>query len=616
MDRVAQEFHRNVALLAELVAPHDEFKKHFKEGMFDKPNTLGFIHVSYYLLTVLYKDAKSKVQWPVICKQTENKFRNDVRECLMVISGENPDLNFPPIFASHLLLARGSKFLLIMWKFSLAVMRTYLQREHHTVLPFAPKSGPCSELTKTFLKNVSQQNKDLISNYRKERENIQNETKDFQSQQQQWQTCLKDATLRKKEELKEVINKAPVNESAKRKLLDVTNNEIIEMWLSFINKSIKTTLEKDSQSLRELDEFLKSINNVVTNLTGNSQILNGLLIEKIKVEPVYEMVPPEAQVLLYNMNCKDGFNLKNLFSVFTSLIMKHRLTLNDSYLKEYSKCNVQLEVSNHDLKVAINHFQNLHDQVKSFSISDIKNGEIFDDSQGIDTTMPEFLQNKVLFLPSPSIQINSYFDGPRNTYQNQLKLTPIEGAHRELFSRHIHNATKGIYSSCKKPLLVQRINFDESNVYDTSSDKYSISQKFNTPSKLLKSNFKNVGKYSRIFSARKPNDSRVNNSVMMMMSSTGNSMLPFITKPHCISLMDSCNSSQEMSQDPLLLNPHLNSTMDPKVKEQKKSSPKPNRRRSIGDLVERYKKLLKHRDDTIQLSDVTKNEPLGEELII
>lgn len=97
--------------------------------MFDKPNTTGFIQVSFYLLSVHYKEnVKNKVHWPVICKQTENKFRNDVRECLLVIANENSDLNFPPIFASHLLLARGSKFLLIMWKFSLVVLRTYLQQ--------------------------------------------------------------------------------------------------------------------------------------------------------------------------------------------------------------------------------------------------------------------------------------------------------------------------------------------------------------------------------------------------------------------------------------------------------------------------------------------------------
>ena len=96
--------------------------------MFEKPNTLGFINVSFYLLNVYYKDVKSKIQWPVICKQTENKFRNDVRECLMVMASDNSDLNFPPIFASHLLLARGTKFLIIMWKFSLVVLRTYLAR--------------------------------------------------------------------------------------------------------------------------------------------------------------------------------------------------------------------------------------------------------------------------------------------------------------------------------------------------------------------------------------------------------------------------------------------------------------------------------------------------------
>lgn len=100
--------------------------------MFDKPNTQGFIHVSYYLLKIYYKDnvkdVKDKLQWPVICKQTETKFRNDVKECLMVISKEHLDVSFPAIFPSHLLLAKGTKFMQIMYKLSLIVLRSHLIR--------------------------------------------------------------------------------------------------------------------------------------------------------------------------------------------------------------------------------------------------------------------------------------------------------------------------------------------------------------------------------------------------------------------------------------------------------------------------------------------------------
>ena len=102
---------------------------------------------------------------------------------------------------------------------------------------------------------------------------------------------------------------------------------------------------------------------------------------------------------------------------------------------------------------------------------------------------------------------------------------------------------------------------------------------------------------------------------MMMMSSTGNSMLPLMTKQHCISLMDSCNSSQEFSQEPLLLNPHLNSTIEPSKIEGEKTQ-KSSKRRSIGDLVERYKKLIQKRDTNSQITNVSTRETLGEEAVI
>ena len=88
-----------------------------------------------------------------------------------------------------------------------------------------------------------------------------------------------------------------------------------------------------------------------------------------------------------------------------------------------------------------------------------------------------------------------------------IKLLSVSGAHKQLFSRHALN-DKDSYSTKKKHLPVQRINFDDSTLHDSSHDKQSASR-FHTPSKL-RSTFKNGAKYSRIFSTRKPNDSRGN----------------------------------------------------------------------------------------------------------
>lgn len=98
--------------------------------MFDKPNIAGFIHVSHYLLMIYDAERfKKLVEWPVICKKTEAKYRNDVKEYLNVMSSENPNIGFPHILATYLHHASGTKFTIIMWKLSQLVLRKYLIRE-------------------------------------------------------------------------------------------------------------------------------------------------------------------------------------------------------------------------------------------------------------------------------------------------------------------------------------------------------------------------------------------------------------------------------------------------------------------------------------------------------
>jgi hypothetical protein len=103
---------------------------------------------------------------------------------------------------------------------------------------------------------------------------------------------------------------------------------------------------------------------------------------------------------------------------------------------------------------------------------------------------------------------------------------------------------------------------------------------------------------------------------MPIMSGTSSSMLPLMAKQHCISLMDSYNSSQEFSREPLLLNSKLSSTIEPSNSEEAEKIPQKNsKRRSIGDLVERYKKLLQKRDTSQEETSASTKEFLNEELI-
>lgn len=97
--------------------------------MFEKPNTVGFICVSHYLLTIYDAERfKKLVEWPVICKKMETKYRNNVKDYLNVIALENPDMGFPRVVTTYLHHASGTKFMIIMWKLSQLALRTYIMR--------------------------------------------------------------------------------------------------------------------------------------------------------------------------------------------------------------------------------------------------------------------------------------------------------------------------------------------------------------------------------------------------------------------------------------------------------------------------------------------------------
>lgn len=95
--------------------------------MFDKPNFAGFIQISHYLLMIYDAERFRKlVEWPILCKKTEAKYRNDVRDYLNIIAAENPDIGFPHVVTTYLYHASGTKFMLVMWKLSQLALKRHL----------------------------------------------------------------------------------------------------------------------------------------------------------------------------------------------------------------------------------------------------------------------------------------------------------------------------------------------------------------------------------------------------------------------------------------------------------------------------------------------------------
>lgn len=101
-----------------------------RKGMFDRPNTAGFLHVSHYL-SVVYdaKLFKRMVGWPILCKRDEVAYRAEIKGFFSLLSRDNPDVNFPPILISHLVHATGVKFMIIMWRVSQLALRAYIKKQ-------------------------------------------------------------------------------------------------------------------------------------------------------------------------------------------------------------------------------------------------------------------------------------------------------------------------------------------------------------------------------------------------------------------------------------------------------------------------------------------------------
>lgn len=97
--------------------------------MFDKPNTSGFIHISYYLLSIYNaKRFQKLVPWPIMNKTDERKYRTEIKNYLDVLASENPDIKFPSVLMSHLLRSGGTKFSILMWKISEISLRAYIRK--------------------------------------------------------------------------------------------------------------------------------------------------------------------------------------------------------------------------------------------------------------------------------------------------------------------------------------------------------------------------------------------------------------------------------------------------------------------------------------------------------
>ena len=633
---VSASFHRNVLLLSKRILPSDEFKKYFREGMFDKPNTAGFLHTSHYLLSVYDSERFQKlVQWPVPCKKTEAKYRNIVKDYLTSISAENPDIGFPVILTSHLIHAGGNKFTIIMWKLSKVVLRKYITRETTYKVMLMPHMGTDRSLKKKFLQETNAKLSCSMLDRQKELLEMEKTVKSVFENEEKELTNIRTEIFETERLITTVSNDAPVHATIQKCLLDVDDAHVIEMWKNNISKEMSHVKNKNGV-LRRIEELSHKANKIIMDNSSDINVLDAKQFQKVNYSEVSESFSCDMQCLLFQLYKNDRLILNNFILLFNSLLSRLHQRLKLCTLEAFSECLLQVEASRKDAKSALEIFQTYLSNITTMmlevqSLCQKNIAQIYDDE------LPVI--NDVVLISSPLIKIDINSTDDESDLLKRLQLTPVEATYKSLFSRYgrskQNHASHG--SKLRGNFMVSRINFDDT-ISSTNNEKQSLNTRTMSCRKNL-SSCKQAQKYSRLFSSRiTRNDKAANSSIMSIpCSSNANSTViaSAIEEIHDISELSLnisnksvCNNSidivtpvkstakqESKSSDtsemddvvnalpckPLVLDIcetiEVEFTNNCAIRRNEIEKPLP-RRRSIGDLVERYKKLLGHNSRT------------------
>ncbi|XP_031839242.1 uncharacterized protein LOC116429895 [Nomia melanderi] len=651
---VSTLFYQNVSLLLKQVTPSEEFKKHFRENMFDKPNTAGFLYTSHYLLTIYDSERfKKLIEWPVTCKKTEAQYRNNVKSFLIIISAENRDINFPNILVSHLFHASGSKFVTIMWKLSQAVLRKYITSSSICSVMLVPQAKIDANLGKQFLKKTSAMISFNILNHYKTLLEMEEIAETFLKNEEQNLNNIKTEIFEREQVIKLLINDVPVHSTIQKHLIDINDKEVIQKWKENINEYLNY-IQNKNKILKNIEQVSHKVNNIVSSNSGDIKMLDAKQFQQINYLDMSKLFPYDIQSLLFQLYTNDKLNFHNFILLFNSVITQLHQPLKLNTLANLSEHQLQIETSCKDMKEFLNIFQTYLLDIRTITLETGQHlchilhqnniAQIYNEME-VPTT------NNVLLMSSPLIKIDTNCTDIEIDQLKHLQLTPVEGVHKSLFSRYEHLKPNNITlrSRLRENLLVSHITFDDS-VSTTDNEKVSLHVPVLNKSNLLSS--KQAEKYSRLFSMRtKRNNNAANTSVMSIpCTSKANStaIASAIEEIHDMSELslnisekNICNNSvgfttplkltttkddnfeymseiedvvNTLQRKPDVLNIcetieiESASNQDKIIIKSNKIAEATQRRRSISDLVERYKKLLEGNNHTNREINCVKND--------
>ncbi|XP_076678156.1 uncharacterized protein LOC143374132 isoform X2 [Andrena cerasifolii] len=488
---IDDSFYKNVFLLMQAVPASIESVKYFRKGMFDKPNTAGFIHISHYLLSVHNAQRfRRMVAWPIVQKTDEKKYRTEIKAYLEILANNNLDMKFPPILASHLLQAGGTKFLIIMWKISEISLRAYIDRNYETKLLKAPNLGNSNDVTQKYFGNVNVKRDIVISELcgkiKRNSQSFENYMKNESNELVKLQTDIFEA----KENMEKYVHVAPVNSLIVNRLTDPDDSEIIDLWRTSIYHSIKF-LQQSNSNLKKLKWLSNSLCILVSHLCVNSKTFDGDHLPKVDTARVL-LCLNNIQRIHDGLYTNDCLVFHTLLAAFNQILSQLQRSLKIHMLSDLSNSKAKITEYCETIKSMEETFRKRIEQVSDMSCCTESS---FQGKSTRNCTMETDLlysMSQKIFSASPKLDFSTDEWASDEKLLERLCFSPIQGKYKDLFKRH----ARKLFNSPEQSTAQFQLNNTMDNARWKSPRRQSLISKGTSPNLVPVS-----PRYSRLFSS-------------------------------------------------------------------------------------------------------------------
>ena len=488
---IDDSFYNNVFLLMQAVPASFECVKYFRKGMFDRPNTAGFIHISHYLLSVHNaRRFRRMVAWPIVQKTDEKKYRTEIKAYLEILASNNPDMKFPPILASHLLQAGGTKFLIIMWKISEISLRAYVERNYETKLLKAPNLGSGNDVTRKYFSNINVKRDIFISEFCGEIKRTSQSFENYMKNESNDLAKLQTDIFETEENMEKYVHVAPVNSLIVNRLTDPDDSEIIDLWRTSIYHSIKF-LRENSSNFKKLKWLSNSLCILVSHLCVNSKTFDGNDLPKVDTARVL-LCLNNIQRIRNGLYTNDCLVFHTLLAAFTQILSQLQCSLRIDILSDFSNSEAKITEYCETIKSMEETFRKHIDQVSDISCHTESS---FQEKSTRNCTMETdwlYSMSQKIYSASPKLDFSTNEWASEEKLLERLRFSPMQGQYKYLFNRH----ARKLFNSPQQSTVQFQLNNTAENASWKSPRRQSLIPKGKSPKSVPVS-----PRYSRLFSS-------------------------------------------------------------------------------------------------------------------